>query len=85
VGPAFEAFRARLADHAPDRPERLASPYFAGREPEELLYDEIEAIWSAIAAQDDWGPFDAKLARIDQARAASAIAREVPFSALEPI
>jgi uncharacterized protein YdiU (UPF0061 family) len=78
--PAFEAFRARLADHVPDRPERLAAPYFARPNPEELLYDEIEAIWSAIADQDDWGPFNAKLAGIDQARAALGIAREVPFS-----
>jgi len=78
-GPAFEAFRARLADHAPDRPERLEAPYFAQPDPEELLYDEIEAIWSAIADQDDWAPFNAKLARIDQARAALSLAREVPF------
>jgi len=78
-GPAVEAFRARLADHAPDRPERLASPYFSRPEPEELLYDEIEAIWSAIADRDDWAPFDAKLDRIDQARAALVVAREVPF------
>jgi len=84
-GSAFETFQARLADHAPDRPDRLASPYFARSAPEELLYDEIEAIWSAIADRDDWGPFEAKLARIEQARAALDIGREVPFSASEPI
>jgi uncharacterized protein YdiU (UPF0061 family) len=84
-GPPFEAFRARLADHAPERPERLESPYFARTEPEELLYDEIEAIWSAISDRDDWAPFDAKLAGLEQARAALGIAREVPFSASEPI
>jgi uncharacterized protein YdiU (UPF0061 family) len=76
---AFDAFRARLADHAPDRSERLAAPYFAQPEPQELLYDEIEAIWSAIADRDDWGPFHAKLAGIEQARAALGVAREVPF------
>jgi len=85
AGPAFDAFRARLADHATDRPERLESPYFVRPEPEELLYDEIEAIWSAIADRDDWAPFDAKLAGLEQARAALGIAREVPFSASEPI
>jgi len=79
AGPAFEVFRARLSDHAPDQPERLASPYFAQPEPEELLYDEIEAIWSAIADRDDWAPFEAKLARIERARDALALAREVPF------
>jgi len=79
ASPAAEAFRARLADHAPDRPERLQSPYFAQPDPEELLYDEIEAIWSAIADRDDWSPFEAKLARLDQARDALGVAREVPF------
>jgi uncharacterized protein YdiU (UPF0061 family) len=76
---AGEAFRARLADHAPDRSERLLSPYFSGPDPEELLYDEIESIWSAIAERDDWGPFEAKLARLEQASAALTIAQEVPF------
>jgi uncharacterized protein YdiU (UPF0061 family) len=80
-GPAFETFRARLADHSPDRCERLASPYFAQAEPEELLYDEIETIWGAIADQDDWAPFNAKLGRIEQARTALGLAREVPFQA----
>jgi uncharacterized protein YdiU (UPF0061 family) len=79
AGPAFETFRRRLADHASDRPERLASPYFSGVAPETLLYEEIEAIWEGIAAKDDWAPFDAKLARLDQARAAMGLAREVPF------
>ena len=51
-----------------ERPERLASPYFAAPEPQELLYDEIEAIWAAIAERDDWAPFDDKLAGIEAAR-----------------
>ena len=33
-----------------ERPERLADPYFAQPEPEELLYDQIEALWAPIAA-----------------------------------
>ena len=41
-----------------DRPERLAAAYFGEAEPEELLYDEIEALWAAIADRDDWGPFE---------------------------
>jgi hypothetical protein len=48
----------------------LTDPYFAQGEPEELLYDEIEAIWTAIADADDWGPFNAKLAAIESARQA---------------
>ncbi|HQT53669.1 MAG TPA: hypothetical protein PKX06_09345, partial [Phenylobacterium sp.] len=39
-------------------------------EPEELLIDEIEAIWDRIAAEDDWTAFHAKLARIEAARGA---------------
>jgi serine/tyrosine/threonine adenylyltransferase len=68
--PAFAEFRDRLAAFEPDRPERLADPYFSGPEPEELLYDEIEAIWAPIADADDWEPFQAKLAKIEAARVA---------------
>jgi uncharacterized protein YdiU (UPF0061 family) len=64
----FAEFRERLAAYAPERPERLSDPYFAGPEPEELLYDQIEALWAPIAEADDWGPFHAKLARIEAAR-----------------
>ena len=67
-GEAFADFRARLADYPADRPERLAAAYFAGAEPEELLYDEIEALWAAIAERDDWTPLAAKLQRIEAAR-----------------
>jgi uncharacterized protein YdiU (UPF0061 family) len=67
-GEAFRVFRAGLRDFEMERPERLASPYFAAPEPQELLYDEIEAIWAAIAERDDWGPLNDKLARIEDAR-----------------
>ena len=70
AGEAFMAFRALLADYEPERPERLAHPYFAAPEPEELLYDQIESLWAAIAQADDWSPFEAKLAGIETARAA---------------
>ncbi len=69
----FAAFRAALTPYAPDRPERLKAAYFARPEPEELLYDEIESLWSAIADRDDWTPFDAKLASIEAARQAWAL------------
>ena len=66
----FAEFRRRLEAYEPDRPERLADPYFADAEPEELLYDQIEALWAPIADADDWSAFEAKLVRIDAARAA---------------
>ena len=70
-GEAFADFRARLQPYQMERPERLAAPYFGQAEPEELLYDEIEQIWAAIAGpDDDWGPFEAKLQRIEVARQA---------------
>ena len=67
---AFEAFLRKLADFEPDRPERLADPVFQRTEPEELLIEEVEALWSPIAERDDWGPLNEKLGRIEAARAA---------------
>lgn len=64
----FADFRRRLAEFEPDRPERLAHPMFAAAEPEEMLIDEVEAIWAPIAAADDWSLFEAKLERLDAAR-----------------
>ncbi len=70
AGDGFAEFRTLIADYAAERPERLADPYFQRREPEELLYDEIEAIWAPIAERDDWSAFAAKLASIEVARLA---------------
>ena len=67
-GEAFAIFRTLLGGYEADRPERLASPYFAAPEPQELLYDEIEALWAAISDRDDWAPFTDKLAAIEAAR-----------------
>ncbi len=67
---AFVEFRARLAQHAPDRPERLVAAVFGADQPQTLLYDEIESIWADIAAKDDWSLFNAKLERLDEVRAA---------------
>jgi uncharacterized protein YdiU (UPF0061 family) len=68
--PAFAEFRELLQPYTADRPERLADGYFARPEPEELLYDEIEAIWAQIAEADDWSAFEAKLAALERARLA---------------
>jgi uncharacterized protein YdiU (UPF0061 family) len=71
-GEAFMAFRRILAARLPDRPERLSHAYFAGLEPQEMLYEEVEALWAAIADHDDWAPFEAKLAAIGAMRQALA-------------
>jgi uncharacterized protein YdiU (UPF0061 family) len=68
AGEDATAFRTSLAAFTPDRPQRLQNPYFAQPEPEELLIDEIEALWTAIAERDDWGPFNAKVDAIEAAR-----------------
>jgi serine/tyrosine/threonine adenylyltransferase len=82
-GPVAEAYASerfaplhellRRHDAHPDAQDRLArSPYFARREPCTLLIDEVEAIWSAIAARDDWSAFEAKLGAITEMREALA-------------
>jgi uncharacterized protein YdiU (UPF0061 family) len=75
-GEAFTAFRAKLANREPDRPERLARAWFRRPEPEELLYDEIEAIWAAIADRNDWTAFNDKLEAIETAGAAWGFGRD---------
>jgi len=70
AGEAFAAFREVLKSFERDRPERLENSYFARPEPQELLYEEIEAIWAGIAERDDWTAFHAKLAAIETARQA---------------
>ena len=71
-GEAFDAFRFALFEHEPDRPERLEHPVFAGPEPQEMLIDEVEAIWAAIDGDDDWSPLHEKLARLEATRTARA-------------
>lgn len=57
------AILARLDAMEPDRVERLDDPVFAG-EPPTLIIEEVEALWEPIAQNDDWGPFEEKLAAI---------------------
>jgi len=60
IDPAFAALRDLLANRA--RP--LSHAYWSDPEPCSLLIDEVEAIWTAIAEQDDWARFEAKVAAI---------------------
>ena len=72
-GEAFGALRDALAAREPDRPERLEHAWFARPEPEEMLYDEVEALWAKIADGDDWSAFEAKVAAVRQAGEAMAL------------
>jgi len=73
-GEAGQAFRAVIGAREPVDGGRLAAPYFAEAAPQELLYEEIEAIWAAIAERDDWAPFEAKIEAIGRAREAYRLA-----------
>jgi uncharacterized protein YdiU (UPF0061 family) len=70
---AFLDFRRQLSAFEPDRPERLESPVFNALEPEEMLIDEVEALWAPIAQADDWSALHAKLGRLEAARVAYAL------------
>jgi len=63
-GPAAAELRGWFGLYEPDRPERLDTAYFKRPEPEELLYDEIEAIWAVVSERDDWSLFDEKIHKI---------------------
>jgi uncharacterized protein YdiU (UPF0061 family) len=76
-GEQATAFRALLDAHEPADPDRLRAGYFQREAPESLLYDEIEALWAAIADRDDWGPFEAKIAAIREAGQAYGLGDQV--------
>ena len=70
---AFRALRTGLEAFETDREARLQHPYFQRDEPQELLIEEIEALWAAIAEREDWSPLQAKLEGIGAARDAMAL------------
>jgi uncharacterized protein YdiU (UPF0061 family) len=73
-GAAVAELRGWFGLFEPDRPERLDADYFKGPAPEELLYLDIEALWSAISERDDWGPFSEKVHKIRTAGEAYGLA-----------
>ncbi|UUR09024.1 protein adenylyltransferase SelO family protein [Sphingomonas glaciei] len=58
--PAFEA----LAEAIGDRRGERRHAYWSDAQPCSILIDEVEAIWAAIASDDDWAPFEDKVAAI---------------------
>ena len=67
--PVFIGLRRMLEAYEPAHPERLNSPLLTAAEPEEMLIDEVEALWDAIATRDDWTPLRAKLDSLEAIRA----------------
>jgi len=70
AGEAYEALAATLASYEPEGSIDFDHAYFQRPGPETLLYDEIEALWAPIVGEDDWSPFEAKLAAIEGMRQA---------------
>lgn len=57
-GPEWRELRAALADRS------AGAPPVARIAPPTMLIGDVEAIWSAIAERDDWGPFEDKIAAV---------------------
>ncbi len=45
-------------------PAALGHPYWSDVGPQSMYIDEVEAIWSRIDKEDDWGPLHAKVAAV---------------------
>ena len=62
-----------LLDAYTTTPEaRPNHPYFTAQTPCTMLIEDVEALWSPIANNDDWHPLQTKLAAIEQMRQAYA-------------
>lgn len=61
-GDTWDALRAAIGDFAPSASRD--HPYWDADAPCSMHIEEVEAIWSAIAERDDWGPLHAKIAAI---------------------
>jgi len=66
--PGAEAYPQKefreLARLLPDPPRAPLHPYWSDPAPCSMHIDEVEKIWSAIADQDDWRPFDEKVTAV---------------------
>jgi len=62
-GAEFDLVRSLMAERAPMVGAR-DHPYWSDPEPCTMHIEEVEAIWSAIDAADDWAPLHAKLAAV---------------------
>ncbi len=69
LGDGFAEARILLRDYAPRLARRDA---FWDELPASMLIDEVEAIWAAIDRDDDWRPFEAKIAQLRRFGAALA-------------
>ncbi|SED22685.1 Uncharacterized conserved protein YdiU, UPF0061 family [Rhizobiales bacterium GAS188] len=73
-GEAFASFLVALEGYAAAPTSAASDAYFAAERPVTLLYDDIEALWAAIAERDEWSLFEQKLAEIERVRLAYGVA-----------
>lgn len=62
--PEFRVLRDLLGEYQATDASGLEHPYFSGTAPCTMLLPEVEAIWAAISADDDWSLFEGKLTEI---------------------
>ena len=62
-GAEFAALKQQLESRTP-LPGALDHDYWRDNGPCSMHIDEVEAVWTAIADGDDWGPFNAKIVAI---------------------
>lgn len=55
----------RFRDYVPESRGLLEHTYFQRPDPADMLIDEVEDIWSAIADHDNWTPFEMKCAELN--------------------
>ena len=63
IDPIWTDLALALTGHTGSSDSR-AHRYWSDPAPQSMLVDEVEAIWDAVAARDDWGPFAAKIADV---------------------
>jgi len=62
-GEVGTALRRALGAFEPAVPERLADPLL-GEDPPSLMNEHVQGLFKAIAARDDWGPFEREVEKI---------------------
>lgn len=80
--PEGQALTAQLATFEIDSLERGSHPVLKRQDPVTLLIEEIEALWTPIDQNDDWGPYNKKLEEIRSLRALTNFKSMVPRSVL---
>lgn len=75
---SFVPLKAHLKKAKVKDPSKKEHFYFLQQNPETLLRDEIEHIWSQIDSADDWTLFDQKIARLRKFRGFYSAAKTFP-------